>query len=287
MFLYVRISWYGAFLPFNNTGPKGANTRMPEPTARSAALAANASSSPSEDLLQKTSAAGLFSIINEKPLHSALKKWYAQPGDAFEVAVDGFVADILRGDLLIEIQTRSFSSLKTKLNRLLPLHPVRLVYPVAQEKWITRVAEDGCLRLGRRRSPRHGGVEDLFNELVSFPNLLRDPHFSIEVVLIEEEEIRRHDDLKGWRRKGWLTCERQLLQVFESRLFTCPADLAQLIPPALAEPFTTLDLALALHQPRRLAQRMVYCLRLLDCLRISGKKGRAIQYCRVTPPSPL
>ena len=39
--------------------------------------------------------------LNEKPLHAALKAWYAQPGDRLEVAVDGFVVDIVRGDLLI------------------------------------------------------------------------------------------------------------------------------------------------------------------------------------------
>ena len=43
--------------------------------------------------------------LNEKPLHAALKDWCARPGDQFEVFVDGFVVDIVRGNLLIEIQT--------------------------------------------------------------------------------------------------------------------------------------------------------------------------------------
>ena len=58
--------------------------------------------------------------LNEKSLHAALKEWYALPGDRFEVAVDGFVADIVRGEQLIEIQTRSFPAMKRKLRRLLP-----------------------------------------------------------------------------------------------------------------------------------------------------------------------
>ena len=44
-------------------------------------------------------------LLNEKPLHASLKQWYARPGDRFEVAVGGFVIDIVRDDLLIEIQT--------------------------------------------------------------------------------------------------------------------------------------------------------------------------------------
>ncbi len=75
-----------------------------------------------------------FSTLNEKPLHEALKRWYAQPGDSFEVPVDGFVADIVRGDLLIEIQTKNFSAIKRKLEKLLVRHPVRLVYPIPRAK---------------------------------------------------------------------------------------------------------------------------------------------------------
>jgi hypothetical protein len=55
------------------------------------------------------------SVLNEKPLHAALKEWYAQPGDLLEVSVDGYVADIARGHLLVEIQTRNFAAIKQKL----------------------------------------------------------------------------------------------------------------------------------------------------------------------------
>ena len=41
-----------------------------------------------------------------KPLHASLKAWYAEAGDRFEVAVDGYVIDLVRDDLLIEIPDR-------------------------------------------------------------------------------------------------------------------------------------------------------------------------------------
>ena len=101
--------------------------------------------------------------LNEKPLHEALKRWYGQPGDPFEVPVDGFVADIVRGDLLIEIQTRNFSSIKRKLEKLFINHPVRLVYPIPREKWITKLnPSDGNSPVSRRRSPKRGAFEHVF-----------------------------------------------------------------------------------------------------------------------------
>jgi hypothetical protein len=227
-------------------------------------------------------ASHIIGTLNEKPLHAALKKWYAQPNDQLEVSVDGFIVDIVRGDLLVEIQTRNFAAIKQKLTELTVRHPVRLVYPIAQEKWIVKVAQDGHTRLSRRKSPKRGAFEQVFEELVSFPGLLSSPNFCLDVLLIQEEEIRRYDDTRGWRRKDWVTHERRLLQVVSQRLFETPADMAALIPHALAEPFTTSELAAAIGKPRRLAQKMAYCLREMGATEPVGKRGNAILYTRAT-----
>lgn len=221
-----------------------------------------------------------ISTFNEKPLHAALKEWYTRPGDQLEVPVGGFIADIVRGDLLIEIQTASFASIKRKLLELTAHHPVRLVYPIARQKWIVKLAEDGHSQLSRRKSPKRGMVEDVFAELVSFPTLLASPNFSLEVLLIHEEEVRRHDPRRAWRRRGWVTHERRLLEVVDQQHFETPADLADLLPPNLPEPFTTSDLAASLPRPRRLAQRMAYCLREMQVIDPVGKQGNTILYVR-------
>ena len=81
--------------------------------------------------------------LNEKPLHAALKRWIAGPSDQLEVSIDGFVIDIVQDGLLIEIQTKSFASIKRKLIRLTATRKVRLIYPVAQEKWIVKLEVGG------------------------------------------------------------------------------------------------------------------------------------------------
>ena len=62
----------------------------------------------------------MIGALNEKPLHAALKQWYARPDDLIEVSVDGFTVDIVRGDLLIEIQTRNLSAIKRKASATRP-----------------------------------------------------------------------------------------------------------------------------------------------------------------------
>jgi len=221
-----------------------------------------------------------ISTLNEKPLHAALKMWYAQPGDRFEIPVDGFIVDVVRGDLLVEVQTRNFAAIKRKLAALTAHHPVRLVYPVAREKWIVRLTEDGRSQLGRRKSPKPGGVEHVFEELVHIPTLLSNPNFSLDVLLIQEEEVRRYDGRRRWRRHGWVTDERRLLEVVDQHLFETPADICTLVPPTLPEPFTTAALAAALGKRRRLARKMAYCLREMGALAPVGKQGNAILYTR-------
>ena len=53
--------------------------------------------------------------------------------------------------------------------------------------------------------------------------MLREPNFSLEVLLIDEEELRRHDRRRAWRRRGWVTHERRLMEVVGRYLFETPA----------------------------------------------------------------
>ena len=218
--------------------------------------------------------------LNEKSLHAALKAWRLQPGDLTEVPVDGYIIDIVRGDLLIEIQTRNFSAIKAKLHKLTALHPVRLIYPIAQQKWIKKLATEGHSKQRRRKSPKRGRLFQIFEELVSFPELLTNPNFSLFIVLIQEEEVRRFDKRRGWRRKGWVTHERRLLQVLQEHFFENPEDMEFLIPKNMSDTFTTADLAFALNTSRHFARKMAYCLDRMNLFTRIGKRGNAIVYER-------
>lgn len=218
--------------------------------------------------------------LNEKPLHALLKEWYAGPGDRLEVSVDGFVIDIVRGDLLVEIQTRGFSSIKAKLVKLLVSRRIRLVYPVPSERWIVKLPrdDDPGIEAARRRSPKRGRVEDVFREMVSLPELIAHPRFSVEVLFTREEDVRRYDARRAWRKDGWVTVDRRLMGVTGRRLLEGPSDWRALVLPMSQGPFTARELARALGVRRDLAQKMVYCLRRAKVISLDGKLGRENVY---------
>ena len=109
-------------------------------------------------------------VLNEGPLHAALKEWYRRPGDLVEQPLGGFVIDLVRGGLCIEIQTRGFSAMRKKLDHLLDRHRFHLVHPIAVERTIIRCDATGR-EVSRRRSPKRGTAVDVCAELVSFPSL--------------------------------------------------------------------------------------------------------------------
>ncbi|HUV54163.1 MAG TPA: hypothetical protein VMW03_03050, partial [Candidatus Krumholzibacteriaceae bacterium] len=81
--------------------------------------------------------------MTEQSLHNQLKERYTGEDAVVEATVDGYVVDVVRDGLLIEVQTGNFSAIKDKLRDLLGNHRVRLVHPVPRIKWIIRLDGHG------------------------------------------------------------------------------------------------------------------------------------------------
>lgn len=208
--------------------------------------------------------------LHESPLHASLKQLLSLPGDRFEVPLEGYIIDLVRSSgELVEVQTRGFRPLRPKLERLLDFHPMRVVHPIAVERVLVKLGEDGQT-LSRRRAPRprasprvhHMDSRFLlvFEHLVSFPTLLTHPNFTLEVILCREEVRQR---------------QKHLVEVVDRWEIRSVEQLQWMIP---GEPFTTRQLADHLGCPLELAQRITYCLRCLDQVEEVGKRGRAPLY---------
>ena len=223
--------------------------------------------------------------LNEKPLHAALKDWYGRPGDQFEVRVDGFFIDIVRPrsgqeDLLIEIQTKNLFAMKRKLTRLVETHPVRLVHPIGQEKWIVRQGEDGEV-IGRRRSPKRGRVGEHLRRARQLPAVARAPE------LHARGPAGSRGRGAGPRRDGQLAAaglghERaaavgsgQLARLRAAGRSPCAR--AAVPCPIRSRPCSSRT---HLDRPAWLARRMTYCLREMGMLAPAGKRGRSNLFTR-------
>ena len=210
--------------------------------------------------------------LNEGSLHAALKASYAQPGDEFEVPLSGFVIDIRRDDLLIEIQTGSFAAMGNKLDHLLVEHRMLLVHPIAVETYLQRPGAKP------RKSPKRGSVYSMFDELVSIPTVLDHPNLSLEIALVSVTKVQEADSRVRRGRGGFRTTDRVLRHVIELQRFDHTADLLALVPDGLPPEFTTADLAATAGISRDAAQKMAYCLRPLGLFHEQRRTKAGIHY---------
>ena len=234
----------------------------------------------------------VIGTLNEGPLHQALKAQYASQYAAssrssLEVPVGTYVADVLGDDdVLYEIQTGGFGAIRRKLEHLVGEHKVVLVHPIAAVRMIVKMPTEANTTVTRRRSPKRGHPAHVLDQLVHIPALLAHPNFELEVVMVEEDEVREFDPRRVRRRRGWRVVRRELNAVVARHRFRGLDDLFDLLETPLPDPFTTLELAEALRQPRRLAQKMAYVLREGGATRICGKAGNALIYRRAGHASP-
>ena len=119
---------------------------------------------------------------------------------------------------------------------------------------------------------------DVFQELVHIPRLVGNRNFSLEVLLIEEEEVRCNDGEGSWRRKGVSVKDRKLLNVFDRIVFRDSQDFLEFLPKDLHRNFTNKVVASKLGISIRLAQKITYCLTKMGAISVIGKKRNELMF---------
>lgn len=217
--------------------------------------------------------------LGERSLHAALKRHLARPGDEIECPLDGYVIDIKRGDKLIEVQTTGFSSVRKKYRDLVTRHRVRVIHPIAIDKRIIWLDEDGAIER-KSKSTAKRSAANIFDALTGCPDIICSPNFTLEALLVREEEVRQRVIARRRRRwnRDWKPVDHRLLEIVEQFVFRAPGDLLALLPAHLPPQFTNADLIQHGRVSRALAQKMTYVLRNCGAIRVVGRRGRAVLY---------
>ncbi len=218
----------------------------------------------------------VIGTLNEGSLHSAMKILYTKAGDQLEVPIDGYVVDIWRNtqkeNVIIEIQTSSFGSMRKKLESLLQNYEIKVVYPIAIETHLRKPSNKV------RKSPKKGSIYTIFNELVSITELLQEPNLSFDAVLTTVTKIQEYDPKLRRNRGGYRTVNTELKEILSTQHFDGITDFMQLLPSDLPKVFTTADIAASARVPRQIAQQMAYCFRKTNVIEEIGSTRRGKEY---------
>jgi len=218
----------------------------------------------------------MINTWNESLLHEELKDYFCGETGSTEVPVEGSICDAVLDDgSIVEIQTAHLGKLKPKLEKLLKSRRVKLVYPVARNTLIETYETTGELK-SRRKSPKHGTVYQLFDELTGIWALIGHPSLTLTVIFTDILELRIADGSGSWRRKGIRISDRKLIRIHEARDFRTLADFAALVPKDIPTEFTVSDLSKAGAKSH--AGKMAWVLKNMGISDQIGKKGRAYSY---------
>ena len=221
---------------------------------------------------------GSIGTLSEKTLHSVLK-YYIEPCDDFhEVAVCGYVADILRDGCITEIQTRAFDRLRSKLASFLEEHPVTVVFPIIKTKWYYVTDSESGEVSPKKKSPKYGSVYDAFKELYRIKMLLGRENLYFHFILLDVTEYRHTVKKCRRNRKGVELVDRIPERIAEEVFLDGKADFKKLIPEGLPSPFSSKDFAKAIKRPRTVAQTALNVLTEVGAVERIGKDKNAYLY---------
>lgn len=203
----------------------------------------------------------------EKRLHRILKRFVCADADCYEVKVGRYIADVLDGGELTEIQTGSLRPLLPKLRYYLAHteYRVTVLYPIIAEKTLFCMDPQSGELLSKKRSPKHGRAEDALAELFWLSELLLSPRITVRLLLITAEEYRFSERMR-YRKQGAYDAERYPRTVQDCLILRQKEDYRCFLPKDAAS-FTAEEYARVSRLKGRRLYSALNCLCALSLLR--------------------
>ena len=224
--------------------------------------------------------------LSEKTLHATLKFYYEADSDCHEVPVGAYVADIVGEHGIIEIQTRGFSRLKSKLAVFLEAAHVTVVYPIICQKTVISIAAETGEVMSSRKSPKKGSLYTSVRELYTIREFLSHPRLTVKLVMLAADEVRFFG-VRTRRRKKQRTRSGEYVSdliptdIFDEITLSEPQDYDIFLPRELKReemPFGASELAAAAHADADSARMALNLLTGMGVVNPAGKKGNAKLY---------
>lgn len=218
--------------------------------------------------------------LGERTLHLAMKYFYEPDETRHERKLQGYIADVFSDCGVVEIQTTRIDRLARKVEAFLPVSDVRIVCPIAVEKWIVWVEPVSGAIGERRRSPAAARPLETVAELYALKPYLGDPALSVDIVCLGVEEYRLLDGYGENKKRRATKYEKIPVALTEILRLETAADFARLLPEYLPEPFSSRELGAAARIRVRDAQKALNVLHGVGAVTRVGKRGNTYLYMR-------
>ena len=198
---------------------------------------------------------GGIGTLAEKQMHAIIKKFICDDESKHEVKIHGshgyigseketknrkFVADILDGNTIFEIQTGTFRPLADKIKWILDntTYNIVLVHPIPEVLYVSYINNDGSIS-GRKKSPASKKISSLLAEIYYLREIVKSDRLKIVGLMIEADSYKKKQVSKNRRRVKTRKYELIPSTLRSAYVFSCKDDYKMFLPDTLPEIFTT------------------------------------------------
>lgn len=210
----------------------------------------------------------------EKTIHHFLKYCISDDPVFHEIKLGNHIVDVFINNHVYEIQTQGFDKLRKKLEYLLNLYPVTIVYPIMIDKTIYKVDSDGVISNGRK-SPKRISPLSIGFELYKIKDYLLNTNLTFKLVLLKGDEYQttRLDRYKRIRSTRIDQYPNEIVDIIDINNYH---EFNKLIPDLGL--FTAKDFGKASKLSGRKLSSALLAFRHLGVIEITGKDGKAYVY---------
>lgn len=243
--------------------------------------------------------------LSEKRMHAILKNYVCPDVSCHEIRVldtlpeqkraaatnnksARYVADVLRGSNVWEIQTGSFYPLREKIAWYMqhaPYH-ITVVVPVPYKKHLNWIDTQTGTVQKRSQRPHTTKPTAVASEIYWLREHLQNPKLSIELLLLEVEEYRLLDGYGKDKKARASRYEKIPTALCGTVTLSSPEDFRMFLPDDLPERFTAAQYAKASGQRGRNAYYALHMLVGAGLLAEGEKLGRAQSWVRTNTKAP-
>lgn len=232
--------------------------------------------------------------LGEKQMHAAIKRFICPDESKHEIKLDKpkddadgktkarrFVADVLDGKNVYEIQTGSFGPLVKKIQWILDNtdYNITVIHPIAETKWVNLLGDDGNISR-RYKSPKREKLEDIASEIYYLRDFISCPRFSLVILMLEAEQYKKNVEKNKKRRAKYEKYELIPMNLLRAHIFYGVEDYKYFLPESLGNTFTVKEYSKATGIRGMDAYSIVHTLCYLGLCREDGKSGRATLYAK-------
>ncbi|MCL2773141.1 MAG: hypothetical protein FWD71_07300 [Oscillospiraceae bacterium] len=237
----------------------------------------------SSDNEENTESVAGIGTLGEKKLHKILKYYFEPDKKYHEIKVGGYFADVCKDNIIIEIHTGSFGSIRDKIKYYLENrkeYKITFVHPIAAIRHMCWVNKNTGEASKISNSPKFIDIYKFYEQIYYIKDFIADENFNLKLLLME---ITEYKFLDGWgksKKNNATKIDKIPISVVGEENFSGKNDYLKFIPSELKDGrgFTANDLKDESGIKGRPVYSFIKVMKETGLISENGKRGRSVRY---------